>query len=411
MQRKLFYSSVCAGFVLLACIMSGAANPPSTEQVIHSFTGGLDGSQPASGLTRGSFGTLYGSTFYGGSANQGTVYKISRNSGGGWTETVLYNFTGGTTDGANPDGNLLLGPKGTIFGTTVSGGLNNYGVLFVLIPSGTTYTRKLLHTFPRYTSPTSGLVMDASGNLYGESGGGAFGFGAIYEMERTATGFKYVTLHSFAAGSDGDDPFGGLILDSAGNLYGTTASGGTCVCGDVFELKKGTSGTYTESILYTFTGYSDGVNPESALALDSSGNLFGTTVYGGDTSCGGGYGCGEVFELTNSGGVWTKTTLHSFTDTPDGHAPLAGVTFSADGDLFGTTSNGGTYGTGALYELSPSTGAWAENVLYSFSNGSDGGFVSTPVIFDAKGNLFGTAGSGGTYGFGVAYAFPGMGAQ
>jgi uncharacterized repeat protein (TIGR03803 family) len=251
--------------------------------------------------------------------------------------------------------------------------------------------------------------MDKNGNLYGETaGGGTYGDGTIYEMKRTSTGFKYVPLFSFN-GADGNYPSGGLIFDSVGNLYGTTASGGNnCFCGNVFELQKGTNNTWTESVLYTFTGYSDGVNPESALAMDSSGNLFGTTVYGGDTSCGGGFGCGEVFELTNTGGVWTKTTIHAFTDTPDGHAPLAGVTFDAAGNMFGTTSNGGNSGAGVLYEISPSSGGWTESVVYSFSNGADGGFPSTPVTFDSKGNLFGTAEFGGTAGDGVAFAFPGL---
>ena len=145
--------------------------------------------------------------------------------------------------------------------------------------------------------------------------------------------------------------------------------------------------------------------------MDSSGNLFGTTVYGGDTSCGGGFGCGEVFELTNSGGVWTKTTVHAFTDTPDGHAPMAGVTFDAAGNMFGTTSNGGNSGSGVLYEISPTTGGWSESVVHSFSNGADGGYPSTPVTFGPKGNLFGTAQFGGTTGDGVAYGFAGIGAQ
>ena len=411
MQARLFSASVFTTFVLTICTASLAGQSPATEQILHSFTGGLDGVDPASGLTIDKSGNLYGSTFFGGSANAGTVFKISPNNGG-WTETVLYSFKGGTTDGANPDGNLLVGPKGQVIGTTVSGGPSGYGVLFALIPSGTSYVEKLVHVFPKFTTPTSGVIADRLGNLYGESGGGALGFGAVYEMKRTTAGYKYVLLYSFAAGADGADPFGGVILDGAGNLYGTTASGGsTCVCGNVFELKKGTNGTYTETILYQFTGSSDGVNPESALTMDSSGNLFGTTVYGGDTSCASPYGCGEVFELQNTGGSWTKTTLHAFTDSPDGHGPIAGVTFDAHGNLFGTTINGGITGTGTLYELAPNTGGWNESVVYSFSNGTDGGFVQTPVTFDPNGNLYGTAGFGGTTGDGVVFEFAGLGAR
>lgn len=409
MQRKLFCISVCAAFISLACVMSVAANPAVTEKVLHAFSGGTDGSEPDSGLVLDQYGNLYGSTFFGGSANSGTIYKLARTSTG-FKETILYNFQG-SPDGANPQGPLVVTTTGKIFGTTVSGGGGD-GVVFELTPSGPGYTETVLHSFPRGQDPTSaGVIMDKNGNLYGETaGGGTYGDGTIYEIKRASTGFKYVPLFSFN-GSDGNYPSGGLIFDSAGNLYGTTASGGSCFCGNVFELTPVGNGTWTEAVLYTFTGSSDGVNPESALAMDSSGNLFGTTVYGGDTSCAGGFGCGEVFELTNAGGAWTKTTIHAFTDTPDGHAPNAGVTFSADGDVFGTTSNGGSYGTGCIYELAPSTGGWTEDVLYSFSNGSDGGFVTTPVIFDAKGNLYGTASFGGTYADGVAFAFPGLGAQ
>lgn len=228
-------------------------------------------------------------------------------------------------------------------------------------------------------------------------------------MKNSSAGYRYVLLYSFASGNDGDYPSGGLIFDSAGNLYGTTASGGPNFGGDVFELKRGTNNTWTESILYTFQSYSDGINPESALAFDASGNLYGTTVYGGDTSCGQGYGCGEVFELTPAGGgVWTKTTIYAFAGDPDGHAPMAGVTFDAAGNLFGTTSNGGSSDAGALYELSPSSGGWTEQVVHSFTNGSDGGYPSTPVTFDARGTLYGTTSFGGQFSDGVAFAFSGV---
>ena len=412
MQLKSFPSSMYAAFVVLTCVLTFASEPPATEQVLHDFVGGADGVDPASGLTLDKSGNLYGSTFNGGgSANAGTIYRISPNSGGGWTETVLYSFKGGTTDGANPEGALLVGPKGQVVGATVSGGANNYGVVFALIPSGTTYVERILHVFSRFDAPTGGLIVDKSLNLYGLATGGTHNFGEVYELQRTTTGHKFVVLYSFLSGTDGADPFGELILDRAGNLYGTTASGGTCVCGDVFELKKGTNGTYTESILYTFSSTADGVDPESRLVMDPSGNLYGTTVYGGDTSCAAPYGCGEVFELMNSGGVWTKTTLHAFTGAPDGHGPTAGVTFDAHGNLFGTTGNGGSVNTGALYELSPTTGGWNESIVYSFTNGIDGGFVETPVTFDSLGNLYGTAGSGGTAGDGLVYEFAGLGVQ
>jgi uncharacterized repeat protein (TIGR03803 family) len=158
-------------------------------------------------------------------------------------------------------------------------------------------------------------------------------------------------------------------------------------------------------VLHGFQDTADGVNPEARVIFDSSGNLYGTTAYGGDTSCAGGYGCGEVFELSSSAnGSWTKTTIHAFTDTPDGHAPMAGLTFDRAGNLFGTTYNGGNSGTGALFELSPGSGGWVESVAYSFTNGNDGGFPSTPVIVSRKGTILGTASFGGQFTHGVVFS-------
>ncbi|MCU1303886.1 MAG: hypothetical protein JWQ87_4170 [Candidatus Sulfotelmatobacter sp.] len=402
---------VCV-LVVAACtlVLAGSASA-ATEHLLHVFTGGADGSQPDAGLTFGPGGTLYGSTFRGGSAGQGVVFKLTRTSTG-WTEKVLYNFQGGTVDGANPSGTLAVDAAGNIFGTTVSGGTGN-GVVFELTPSGTGWTETVLHVFGRGATPVNaGVIIDGNGSLYGETaGGGAATNGTVYQMRNTTTGWKYRVLYSFLGGTDGSYPSGGLIFDRSGNLYGTTANGGgTPNIGTVFELKRGSNNTWTESILHAFQDTADGVNPEAPVVMDASGNLYGTTVYGGDTACAQGFGCGEVFELSPStGGTWTKTLVHAFTDTPDGHAPMAGLKFNKAGNLFGTTSNGGTSGTGALFELVPqSGGGWTESVVQSFTNGSDGGFPSTPVIVDGAGNLYGTTTFGGADTEGVAYAFTGV---
>jgi uncharacterized repeat protein (TIGR03803 family) len=229
-------------------------------------------------------------------------------------------------------------------------------------------------------------------------------------MQHTSSGWHYHTLYSFAGPTtDGDYPYGGLIFDRSGNLYGATLAGGSAYSGTVFELKRSSSG-WTESVLYNFQGTADGVNPNGPLVMDSSGNLFGTTGYGGDTSCGQGYGCGEVFELSpGSGGVWTKTTVYAFTGSPDGHAPQTGMIFDKAGNLLGTTLNGGTNDSGAVFELTPkSGGGWTESVVYSFLYGSDGGYPSTPLIIDGAGNIYGTAQFGGTYNEGVAFEFTGV---
>jgi len=410
MHHKFARLGLFGAFVLLACfaVFAGEA-PAASERGLHSFSGNPDGVEPNSGLTLDAGGNLYGVTFSGGTSGFGVVYKLTR-SGSGYSESILYTFKGGANDGANPSGNLAIAPDGTIFGTTEGGGVGN-GVVYELTPSGDTYTETILHAFGYGQTPANaGVIRDKAGNLYGETaGGGTFTDGTVYELKHTASGYKYATLYSFN-GNDGNYPSGGLIMDSQGNLYGTTISGGNYM-GNVFELKRGTGGTWTENILYTFQNTADGVNPEAALTFDSSGNLYGTTVYGGDTSCGEGFGCGEVFELSPSGGVWTKTTLHAFAGNPDGHAPFSAVTFDAAGNLWGTTLNGGTNDAGALFELSPATEGWSEQIVHSFTDRSDGGYPAWQVTIDAHGNVFGTTQFGGLFGDGLAFAFPGLAIQ
>jgi len=371
--------------------------------VLHAFTGGNDGSDPNSGLVADTHGSLYGSTFFGGASGQGTIYKLTRTSTG-WVETVLHSFTGGA-DGGNPDNSLLLDKAGNIFGTTISGGSGS-GVAFVLRPSSRGYKEAILHTFVM-RGPSSGLLIDSQGNFFGETpGGGTADQGSVFELSKTSSGWQYSTIYSFLGSNDGDQPFGGLILDSAGNLYGTTAAGGGPEnIGCVFELQRTSSG-WTENVLYGFKDTADGANPVAAVVFDGVGNLYGTTSSGGDTACGGGFGCGIVFELSPSNnGTWTKTTLHSFTDNPDGHAPMAGLVFDSAGNLYGTTINGGTSGDGAIFKLTFQSGAWVESVLYSFTNGNDGGFPDTPVIVNSTGIVFGTASFGGQFANGVVFAF------
>ena len=398
-----------AALVLVTCIVFAGSALAGTEKILYAFTGGNDGSQPYSGLIPDRSGNLYGSTYYGGSTGRGVVYKL-RHTSSGWQETVLHTFHGGRQDGANPEHELAIDAAGNIYGTTISGG-GGLGVLFQLTPSAAGWTETLLHKFGAVNgsgeTPSSGVIIDKQGNLYGETaGGGNSGNGTIYELKHTSAGWKYTLLYSFAGGNDGTYPSSGLTFDAQEDLYGTTMSGGGAAgIGTVFELARGSNGTWTESVLHGFQDTADGINPEAPLIFDSLGNLYGTTVYGGDTSCAGGFGCGEVFELSPSGnGTWTKTTIHAFTDTPDGHAPLAGLTFDKAGNLFGTTANGGSTGTGALFELSPGSGGWTESVVYSFTNGNDGGFPSIPVIVGAKGNILGTASSGGQFTQGVVFS-------
>jgi uncharacterized repeat protein (TIGR03803 family) len=282
-------------------------------------------------------------------------------------------------------------------------------LISVTSPSwGAAPSYKVLYEFqgpPDGYSPSASLILDASGNLYGTTqlGGTGVGAGTVFELTPTANGWTETVLYSFQAGTDGGVPNSTLVMDQAGNLYGTTEFGGSgssggCVlddgCGIVFELTPPATqgGPWTESILYVFQGSTDGSFPNGVI-LDQFGNLYGTTVNAGDPSCGGGSGCGTAFELSPLAGGWTETTLYAFQETPDANQPESGLTIDASGNLYGATYWGGSgNGRGTIYELSPSNGSWSEKILYSF-NGDQMNPGST-LVFDSAGDLVGTAEGG-----------------
>jgi uncharacterized repeat protein (TIGR03803 family) len=267
--------------------------------------------------------------------------------------------------------------------------------------------------------PYSDLIADAAGNLYGTTygGGGACDCGTVFELIRTKDGWKHQVLYSFAGGTnDGAVPAAGLVFDIAGNLYGTTLIGGifNCIgdCGTVFELTPNRHGGWSEKVLYFFSDYNDGMNPESDLVFDSQGNLYGTA--GGGTSgghCGWSiyWSCGMVFKLTpNLDGTWTKTTIHNFAGAPDAAFPLGPLVLDSDGSFYGATEYGGTgqcvlppdkgppYGCGALYHLTPAGDGWTETVIYSFFRGR--GFARNPsggLVIDNSGRLLAASVYGG----------------
>lgn len=249
------------------------------------------------------------------------------------------------------------------------------------------------------------MIFDASGNLYGTTAfGGMVGAGDVFELTPTAGGWTETTLYSFQAGTDGIYPNTSLVLDGAGNLYGTTVYGGTgdCLgtgCGIVFELTPPTNGgPWTETILYSFQGGADGSVPTGGLILDRSGSLYGTTGLSGDLALCSGAGCGTAFELSSVAGAWTLTTLHTFLGGTDGSYP-SGLTMGSGGDLFGVTTFGGSAGLGTIYELYPSSGGWAEKILYAFpGNGGRGHNPVSPLVFSSQGYLVGTAQGGNANG-------------
>src|SRR6266568_4135689 len=262
----------------------------------------------------------------------------------------------------------------------------------------------VLHTFQGGSSdgasPFAGLLMDSSGNLYGTTeNGGASGLGTVFELVSASGTYSQKVLHSFNR-SDGANPSAGLIMDSSGNLYGTTQNGGTNGFGTVFELVN-SSGAYTESVLHSFVNSGgDGSNPAAALIMDASGNLYGTTLSGGTN------GTGTVFELVNSSGAYSEKILYSFANSGgDGSKPAAALIMDSSGNLYGTTQNGGTNGFGTVFELVNSSGTYSEKVLHSFTNSNgDGASPFAGLIMDTSGNLYGTTAGGGTGGTGTVFS-------
>ncbi len=381
-----------------ACVMTLFAAPSAQaksykETVLYTFLGASDAANPVAGVIRDAQGNLYGTSEYGGAYSAGTVFKLS-----GTTETVLHSFAG--ADGANPSAGVIQDAQGNLYGTTQSGGANGaYGVVFE--QSGTTET--VLYSFCSESdcadgfTPMAGVIRDAQGNLYGTTSlGGAYGQGTVFKLDTTG---QETVLYSFCIQpncTDGANPSAGVIQDSQGNLYGTTQKGGANGEGTVFKL----SGT-TETVLYSFrAGNKDGAQPVAGVIRDARGNLYGTT------SQGGAHGQGTVFKLSGT----TETILHSFKGgNEDGAEPLAGVIRDAQGNLYGTTSQGGPSGEGTAFNLSK---ARAETLLYRFcSQGAcaDGAYPSAGLITDSKGNLYGTTYLGGdlscgeNYGCGVVF--------
>jgi len=299
---------------------------PWKESVLHNFPyrQSTDGSEPLGDLIRDANGNLYGTTLWGGNGCSapgcGTVFKVDPQG----NETILYNFAGSPNDGAVPSGSLLLDADGNLYGTTENGGKYNYGTVFELSPSGSGWKVQVLYSFTLGSDggyPLAGLVADPQGNLYGTAslGGNCAegGCGVVFELSPTGSGWALTVIHNFTGSPDGASPTATLLRDSAGNLYGTTNSGGLtgiCSwegtgdgCGTVFELTPTRSG-WMETILYSFTGAADGAVPlYGALVMDGRGNLYGVTTWGGDLSAtnpgcknflGSQVGCGVVFKLS-----------------------------------------------------------------------------------------------------------------
>jgi uncharacterized repeat protein (TIGR03803 family) len=350
----------CGGVFELSDNVHGV---PKVFQRIHDFLPNNDGAFPFTALTSDTKGNLYGTAPEGGDLTCagdygcGVVFEeIAPVDGGKWTQKILHTFTGTKGDGAFPGAALKLDPTSKVlYGTTCDGGPDFSGTVFSLTPKGNTYTYAVIHDFKGGSDggcPQGQFAIDPSGNLYGTTAlGGNNGFGVVFELKQGAKTWTEVVLHDFAGSpTDGNNPTFGLVFDGSGNLFGASRYGGANDDGAVFELSPN-GPAWKESLLYSFMDSSDGEEPTGdKLAIDSNGDLFGTTEYGGTNSD------GTIFELTNNAGTYTFTPLYSFcalTDCTDGANPNGGVILDNSGNLYGTTEFGGTGDVGVAYMFTP----------------------------------------------------------
>lgn len=400
--HKFLLSSLIA-FVVLSSPMSG-----QTFHLLHNFAGGTtDGAGPSTGLLLDQFGDLFGVTGGGGtditdcgSYGCGTVFQVNKRTGY-WRESVLFNVT----SSQYTSGPLGLDAQGNLYGATANGGAFGAGVVFQLVKSGAVWTENILHDFGDGVGDGaysySGLVRDSAGNFYGATENGGvqnLSYGTIFELTPNSDGtWAYSVIYEFGSNNvyDATTPVGPLTIDSSGNLYGTTFYGGLYGYGAAFKLSP-SGGTWTETVLYNFTLDYGNIPYPWGVVADHSGNLYGVTNNGGA------YDAGTVYRLTPATGYWNRTILHTFTGNDDGATPQGVLVIDPSGILYGTTPNGGSYGHGNVYKLQAASGRWKETVLHAFK-GTDGSGPVLGVIRDQLGNLYGVTNTGGTYNLGVAF--------
>ncbi len=393
LARPVFAFPVALMAALLFLASASQLAQSQTYKVIYNFTGiGSDGATPYGGPILDQSGNLYGTTNLGGTNGDGSVYKLSP-SGSSWTYTSLYSLKGGR-DGAGPAfGSLAMGAGGLLFGTTEGGGY--FGTTFTVCTCGG--KEMVVHRFgvgDDGAQPIGGAVTDSLGNFYGTTSlGGATGNGTVFQARRIGGNWTSSVIYSFAGGTDAASPPAGVTLDAHGNLYGTSSFGGANGVGAIYKVSRSGSG-WTETVLYDFQGLNDGQNPVGGLVVDEAGNFYGTTFDGGIN------GGGTVYEFSPSGNGWIFTTLYSFTGSYGG--PYNKLTL-ANGSIYGFTNSDGANGLGSVFKLTPSNGGWTFTDLYDFVGGNDGGLPYGSVAVDSKGNVFGTAVIGGTQNQGVVY--------
>jgi uncharacterized repeat protein (TIGR03803 family) len=394
-MKRLPINRIAIGFVALAALALPAM--AATETVLYSFPD--SGTGYPLGTLHFKNGSLYGTGSGDEKSADGQVFKLT-NSGGAWRERTLLTFDG--SNGSTPFTGPMPGPDGVFYGTTY--GAYNGGNVYALSKKGGKWVGSTIWAFGGAgdgTQPYSDLVMDKSSNLYGTTyGGGTYNAGTVFELSNVNGVWTETVLHSFGGSGDGVEPYAGLLMVGSGTFYGTTQYGGNHGNGTVFKLFQ-SGAVWKLKIIYSFTGGGDGGEPLGTLIRDKNGALYGTTKFGAANDE------GTVFMLSRLAGKWTETTLHEFDSfNEDGANPLAGLTWGPSGSLYGTTSEGGTPGypgVGIVFELTQSGGVWKETILHSFEGDADGSYPQGGIVLDKNGALYGTTAIGGTDNLGTVW--------
>jgi len=417
--RQTFTSFPAALAVVLGFLAIVNPCAAQREQVLYSFCSVqncADGYWPVAGVVFDAGGNLYGTTPRGGTQGAGTVFELTPERGGSWAEKTLYEFCSQTdcTDGAEPEAGLILDSAGNLYGTTMYG-----TVFELTPGAGGTWSEKVLDnigagTYAGLIMDSAGNLYGTTVDGGAHNGGMVFELSPGANGTWTEK-----VIHSFAAyrGDYESGAFGGVVFDGAGNLYGTVYGGGidsdNCDysgCGKVFELSPNADGTWSEKTLHRFRGLPDGANPWAGVVLDSAGNVYGATYSGGTGQCKNGngnvVGCGVVFMLSPlENGQWSEKVLHSFDNNGfDGFSSFAGLALDAAGNLYGRTSGGGTRNSGTVFSVTKdSDGKWNERIIYNFGRYADGAVPRADLVFGNDGKLSGTTLYGGEYGYGAVF--------
>jgi hypothetical protein len=415
MKRNISEGSLWATVLVFVMVAVAPVWAAGKYEVLYNFKGGWDGIVP-NGLILDPSGNVYGTTDVGGEGGCtdegcGTAFHLAKSSGK-WSEKVLVRFKNG--GGEFPDSGVIMDAKGNLYGTASGHALGpTHGTVFKLTPEEKgKWSARVLHAFTGGKDgqyPLRGLVSNKKDNLYGatdEGGGyygscGSLGCGTVFELapSRTKAGkWTKKVLYRFKGGSDGGNPGAAMIFDNLGNLYGTTSIGGDYGWGTVFTLELGSHGKWTEHVIHNFNEKTDGAEPLGSVIFDGQGNLYCTTYAGASSTR------GSVVELIPHAHEWQEEIIHIFRGGSDGGNPYSGLVIDASGALYGTTSDALTGGNGTVFKLTESsTGTWTKTILHTFTGGNDGAFPYAPLVVDSSGNIFGTAGGGGTSGWGVVF--------